>query len=185
MSRPPGSPKGWGYIYFLYAEEVGRVKIGYAQDVARRIGDIQNMSPCELTLLGTVRARYEEEAFAHAHFRGHRLHGEWFTLTNEMREIAESGKFPWGVLPNVIRIRRGERPPSSEMRVSTVKKYERMRAYVLDGANALQLAKTFGKSLAHMQGEIDEMCRLGFMTEADLPALRRLQRQGSVHLAGN
>lgn len=57
-----------------------RVKIGVAQDFAKRLRALQSASPVELEVVRLVRTNrpYRVEAALHAEFRGYRTHGEWF-----------------------------------------------------------------------------------------------------------
>lgn len=82
---PPGLPLlPMGWIYAITAVAVKQVKIGRAQDVARRLLDFQTGSPVELTLhSATLHANVlTAEALAHAQLAHARLHHEWFDLTD-------------------------------------------------------------------------------------------------------
>jgi Meiotically up-regulated gene 113 len=76
-----------GWLYAIAAPEVRRVKIGHAQDVAKRLLLFQTGSPTELMLHS---ATLEDnvvvaEARAHAALAHARLTGEWFDLCD--REV--------------------------------------------------------------------------------------------------
>src|SRR3954454_11473985 len=77
LARP-----GSGWLYAIVAPEVRRVKIGHAQDVAKRLLLFQTGSPTELTLHS---ATLEEdvvlaETAAHMSLAHARVCGEWFDL---------------------------------------------------------------------------------------------------------
>ena len=66
-------------VYFVRAD--GRVKIGKANNVDKRLRDLQTSAPHELELLAVARGGLAEEAAYHRRFVQDRLHGEWFTLS--------------------------------------------------------------------------------------------------------
>lgn len=71
-----------GWLYAIVAPELTRVKIGHAQDVARRLLLFQTGSPTELMLhSASLEADVVlAEATAHAALANARLGGEWFDL---------------------------------------------------------------------------------------------------------
>jgi DNA-binding XRE family transcriptional regulator len=72
-------------VYFLQAEDkTGPIKIGWAKDVYKRLGEIQNMSPTRLVILGVLECEREEEYTIHNIFSTDRLYGEWFNLSTEL-----------------------------------------------------------------------------------------------------
>lgn len=86
---------GQAFVYFIVAEDVQRLKIGLSYNLDQRLKDLQAMSPIALTVLKTVRleniyqARKTERMF-HSLFESTRHHGEWFSLTQEMRDRIDS-----------------------------------------------------------------------------------------------
>lgn len=66
-------------VYFVQAENGGPVKIGVAKDPARRMAELQAMSPYTLRILATVEGGFRREKELHAQFADWRLHGEWFS----------------------------------------------------------------------------------------------------------
>ena len=78
-----------GVIYFVGCKEVRRVKIGFAEDVAKRMPSLQCGSPVTLTLLAVTPGDLTAERAYHDRFYKHRLHGEWFKRVPEIEaEIA-------------------------------------------------------------------------------------------------
>lgn len=67
-----------GWVYFLKAEGVPRIKIGFSQDMQKRLRDIQGCCPVKLTVLKVVKADYKTEQALLALFAEHCVHGEWF-----------------------------------------------------------------------------------------------------------
>ena len=75
---------GPGYVYFLQCEY--RVKIGFARNVERRIADIACMCPFPVELLATEAGEIWHEQALHQRFAKSRVHGEWFNLSDEIRD---------------------------------------------------------------------------------------------------
>lgn len=72
------------YVYFIEASEVGRVKIGIADDPKSRLAILQIGSPCALRLAATIecpdRSRAKDiELTLHSLFAPISLRGEWFS----------------------------------------------------------------------------------------------------------
>lgn len=64
-------------VYFIQAEESGRIKIGKTTiDAERRRCALQTGSPEKLKLLTVLKSNSEKKL--HNKFKGERLHGEWF-----------------------------------------------------------------------------------------------------------
>jgi hypothetical protein len=87
---PPSSCSG--FVYFVQAGVGGPIKIGWSQDVARRMAELQTANAHRLLLLGTQRGRMETEASMHAKFAHLRLEGEWFRDAPEIREHLKLGR---------------------------------------------------------------------------------------------
>jgi hypothetical protein len=85
--------KGAG-VYFLAAVDLGRVKIGRAKEVRKRVAALRNSSPVPLELLGTIPGGAAVEAYLHAAFAQDRSHGEWFELTEAIENVVETGELP-------------------------------------------------------------------------------------------
>jgi len=93
MAKP--THKTEGYIYFLFAPEVGRIKIGFTTNFKQRLADLKNTSPCELELLKIVRGNFQTELALHAVFHGSRQMGEWYEVTQKLVDFIaglENGK---------------------------------------------------------------------------------------------
>ena len=72
-----------GFVYFVEAPEVGRIKIGVAVDVCKRLNSLRGSSPARLDLRGFIQMPTWSEARAmeqrlHREFVEHRCWGEWF-----------------------------------------------------------------------------------------------------------
>lgn len=70
-------------VYFLRCRiERGPIKIGVAENVARRVIEIQTACPYTLELLGVVPGGRSVESFFHDLLKKHRTCGEWFEVPN-------------------------------------------------------------------------------------------------------
>jgi len=80
-----------GYLYIMHAEGTNYIKIGQAQDVLRRRGELQVGCPQRLTILLTVPSSDAPalEQLMHDHFAAYRLHGDWFALPSEVPTVLE------------------------------------------------------------------------------------------------
>jgi hypothetical protein len=65
-------------VYVIGSRASHAVKIGRSEDVARRLAEIQRMSPVELEVLWQRQAGGDLETALHRRFRALRTHGEWF-----------------------------------------------------------------------------------------------------------
>ena len=81
-------------VYFVLAQcgPSSRVKIGKANNVAKRVETLQTGSPYQLQILVTVPCRSEKHAehlerLAHRMFKPYRIRGEWFHWTAPVRRL--------------------------------------------------------------------------------------------------
>lgn len=86
-----------GDVYFVQAEKLRLIKIGYAKDAGERFRSLQVGSPDKLTLLGAIYSMNAQamEAELHVRFARLRQHGEWFQPEDELlafigREVSDS-----------------------------------------------------------------------------------------------
>ena len=68
--------------YFI-KDQRGRVKIGASTNIPARFSDIQVGNADELTLLAVLDI---DETDLHTKFDKYHIRGEWFTLSNEIKE---------------------------------------------------------------------------------------------------
>lgn len=93
------------HLYFIAEVPGGCVKIGRAKDPADRLRKMQVGNSRKLELLSIIRNAGWLEAFWHECFRSHRVRGEWFRDSQELREaiaspyFAECAPAPAGVDP--------------------------------------------------------------------------------------
>ena len=77
------------YLYFLYAERSGLVKIGRTKEPGKRISSLRTMSAEPLKCLGVIRCHFDHEQMLHAALHEHRSHGEWFKMTNLLADLID------------------------------------------------------------------------------------------------
>jgi hypothetical protein len=71
-------------IYFIQSEHGGSIKIGRADDLAKRVVGLQTSRPDKLVVLAAVQGTVEQEKQLHARFAYCREKGEWFSPTTEL-----------------------------------------------------------------------------------------------------
>lgn len=87
----PLNPREREWVYFLEADiPIPLVKIGKTSDVKWRVLTLQHMSPVTLGLVGIVSGPVGTESVMHRMFAAKRMHGEWFTLDDELRTFIGS-----------------------------------------------------------------------------------------------
>lgn len=77
-------------VYFILAEEVKRIKIGYCKEggLDLRLKCLQGGSPVRLKLIVSIpKAGYKEEQRLHEKFKNLRFKGEWFDYTAEIENF--------------------------------------------------------------------------------------------------
>ena len=83
-----------GYVYFISAIGVGKLKIGYSKNVANRMAQLQTGTPHELVLCGCIAGSMRDEESLHRHFLEKRSNNEWFTIDDELaRKVSSIIKF--------------------------------------------------------------------------------------------
>lgn len=90
-------PATEGWVYFLRAEGVPVIKIGFSTEPETRVSDLMTGSPVPLTIIKQVRASYKMEQTLLALFEEYRSHGEWFhavpALIGFIDRLAHKEKF--------------------------------------------------------------------------------------------
>ncbi len=78
-------------VYFIQAGTDGPVKIGFAEDVDRRLVKMQADNHKSLAILAIIELGSRDlEASLHTRFRQERSAGEWFKPSVELREYIET-----------------------------------------------------------------------------------------------
>lgn len=75
-------------IYFAYAPELNRVKIGFTEgDAKQRVDNLQVGSPVDLLLIGAINGEREQEKELQNQFSALWVRGEWYTLTDCLKQF--------------------------------------------------------------------------------------------------
>lgn len=85
----PYKPQRKGFVYFVQAEDGGPIKIGWAQDVASRVRQLQVGQSRRLRVIDAIKCSRTYERKLHRQFAASRLFGEWFEPTPELLELIE------------------------------------------------------------------------------------------------
>jgi Meiotically up-regulated gene 113 len=75
------------FVYFIGNAE--RVKIGVTYRLQQRLNGLRNSCPTPLTLLAYTPGDVWIEQAYHWRFAAARLHGEWFTRTDEINSVID------------------------------------------------------------------------------------------------
>src|SRR5262245_45746181 len=87
-------------IYFVLAEEVGRVKVGITGDgLDRRFAGLASASPVPLRGIGLMRGTSKVETAIHRKFRHLRAHGEWFKMDADLEAFVGCMATDWPTFP--------------------------------------------------------------------------------------
>jgi hypothetical protein len=81
---------GVSHVYFV--ESSGKVKIGYSNDIKRRIVSFKVALPSDVSLLFLIEGGIEVEATLHEKFKDHYSHGEWFNSHELILKYIEENK---------------------------------------------------------------------------------------------
>lgn len=82
-----------GHVYFVESGPGGPIKIGWSQDVPRRISELQVANAHKLNLLGVLPGTMKKEGELHALFAHIRMEAEWFQNTLEIHDyLRENGR---------------------------------------------------------------------------------------------
>lgn len=80
-----------GGVYFVASENRRSVKIGYASDFAERFTAAQTWFTSELCVLGVIRSNDPKlERRIHRQFKQFRIRGEWFVMSDALREYVQA-----------------------------------------------------------------------------------------------
>lgn len=79
-------------VYVLRAGETMRIKIGYTNDIARRVVELQVGCPELLVLQLAVPGSLQDENELKQRFAAYRRHGEWFDLSPEIEAWIEAAR---------------------------------------------------------------------------------------------
>jgi hypothetical protein len=104
-------------VYIIRAGQHGPVKIGFTNDLAKRLVELQVGNHERLTILRIFEGGQAEEAQLHERFAENRLHGEWHSFSQAM------------LGPALLGLRDLLTEPAKEIVVPVVRTMEEARAY--------------------------------------------------------
>lgn len=79
-----------GVVYFVKNGVRDRVKIGFSEGHKTRLGALQNASPDELSLIGTIPGTIKTERKMHKRFAEYREKGEWFRIEGTLAKFLKA-----------------------------------------------------------------------------------------------
>jgi hypothetical protein len=100
-------------IYFIQNTDTKHIKIGYSDNIRRRLSELQITSPHELTILTICEGGIEVEKELHDKFNNHYVRGEWFSPSEEL--ISYINEFPPYVNKTYIGLRKLRRDKKMTM----------------------------------------------------------------------
>lgn len=78
-------------VYILRAVGVGRIKVGFTDDIVRRAAEIQAMCPVDIEVVEVLDgAGFAQEAWLHQMLRDYWCHGEWFEEDGGLEQAKRS-----------------------------------------------------------------------------------------------
>jgi hypothetical protein len=89
LREPDRERRTDGWVYFIGAPFVQRIKIGWALNPKARYDQIRLMSPVPIFLLTGRRGTPTDERALHTRLRDYRVYGEWFSFEGSVIEVFE------------------------------------------------------------------------------------------------
>lgn len=181
-------------VYVIGAPGSGTVKIGRTANLAKRLGDIQRMSPVQLSVLWMHPGGHELETALHRHFKEIRSHGEWFRFDSDpVPAIAKAVREkPWDKRPSSPLLKPA---PTPKLRVSA-EQFAAMRSTAQQNSTKRPDTSQLDRVLAGVVAEVGKVDGLldryraaqarrkqiaegqRFFIEAQRSAVRELKRGG-------
>jgi hypothetical protein len=81
--------EGTGYVYFIEAVGLSRIKIGYSDDPEKRLRQLATGSPISLRIFARMPGNQVMEREIHARFAHLKVDNEWFHFTDDIRTYIE------------------------------------------------------------------------------------------------
>jgi hypothetical protein len=85
-SRPAAKP---GFIYAIRMGDLPFVKIGFAEDIGKRLATLKTSSPLEYKLLAQMRGTLLVERGLHFALESSRERGEWFRFDERVASVVQ------------------------------------------------------------------------------------------------
>jgi hypothetical protein len=77
-------------VYFFQIRNDGPIKIGSSRNPENRLKSLNQSSPYQMRMLGTIEATNGEEGKMHKRFSKYRIRGEWFHPAKELIEYVKT-----------------------------------------------------------------------------------------------
>ncbi|WP_298219237.1 GIY-YIG nuclease family protein [Halothiobacillus sp.] len=77
--------KGSGYVYFIEAVGLSRVKIGYSEDPESRLHTLLTGLPVALNIFAKMPGNQIMEKEIHSRFQHLKVENEWFHFTDKIK----------------------------------------------------------------------------------------------------
>lgn len=74
-------------VYFILSGDADCVKIGFSENIKKRLSGLQSASPSKLVLIAVAKGGPEQERAIHARFKKFNLSGEWFEYSREIQSF--------------------------------------------------------------------------------------------------
>jgi hypothetical protein len=107
VGLPPAALKA-AVIYFIQSEHGGPIKVGRADDLARRVMGLQTGRPDKLVVLTAAEGTRKDERDIHAAFSSVRERGEWFHPTPGLLSFVRAVSRDTGEIGNVAKYASGD-----------------------------------------------------------------------------
>jgi len=65
-------------VYFITDSNMKAIKIGFSNDIEKRVAELQTGNPCELKILGWLNCDKKYEKVFHQKIKNSKIKGEWF-----------------------------------------------------------------------------------------------------------
>ena len=78
-----------GYVYFIRAGYFGPIKIGFTNNIKKRMIHIQTNCPDKIFLMGMIKTNDATEAEYHQMFNDYKMQGEWFAPVPKLMDFIE------------------------------------------------------------------------------------------------
>lgn len=76
-----------GYVYFINFSKESPIKIGFAKNIDKRLGQLQIGNPYELEVLCAAPGHEAGERILHEHLQMNEVRGEWFWPTSYVKRV--------------------------------------------------------------------------------------------------
>ncbi len=80
-------------VYFILCNN-DFVRIGFSDDVTRRLANLKSGNPYPLRLIGVLDGDKKREKLYHCQYINSRSHGDWFRLTEDIQQFM-TRRFGW------------------------------------------------------------------------------------------